>query len=134
VHPAGSKRLLALEFRALLTALVILSLYGCSKAPSALDSGARRAAAGGNEIATLSWTAPTRNSDGSKITDLAGYYIYYGTSPSNLSQRIEVRDPGTTTYTVSNLRSGTTYYFSVAAFTTGGAKGGASFTVSKKIP
>jgi hypothetical protein len=51
-----------------------------------------------------------------------------------LNEKIEVRDPGTTTYTVGHLRSGTTYYFSVAAFTATGIKGGASFTVSKKIP
>jgi uncharacterized membrane protein len=82
----------------------------------------------------VSWTAPTRNSDGSKITDLAGYTISYGTNPNNLDERIEVRDPGTTTTTVGHLRSGTTYYFSVAALTTRGTKGGASFTVSKTIP
>jgi hypothetical protein len=127
VHPARSERLLALG-------LVTLILYGCSKAPPTLDTGSTRSTTGGNGIATLSWTAPTRNSDGSKITDLAGYTIYYGTNPNNLNEKIEVRDPGTTTYTVGHLRSGTTYYFSVAAFTATGIKGGASFTVSKKIP
>ncbi len=132
MHPAGSQRLLALGLVTL--GLVTFGLYGCSKAPPALDGGSRRAAAGGNESATLSWTAPTRNSDGSKITDLAGYTIYYGTNPNKLNQRIEVRDPGTTTYTVGHLRSGTTYYFSVAAFTATGTKGAPSFTVSKKTP
>ncbi len=85
-------------------------------------------------MATLSWAAPTRNSDGSKITGLAGYTIHYGTNPNNLNETIEVRDPGTTTYTVGHLRSGTTYYFSVTAVTATGIKGGASFMVSKKIP
>jgi hypothetical protein len=29
---------------------------------------------------TLSWTAPTQNDDGSTLTDLAGYRIYWGTT------------------------------------------------------
>ena len=32
---------------------------------------------------TLSWTAPTENEDGSALTDLAAYKIYYGTSPGS---------------------------------------------------
>ena len=28
---------------------------------------------------TLNWTAPTTNTDGTALTDLAGYKIYYGT-------------------------------------------------------
>jgi hypothetical protein len=107
----------------LLTAAVILSLYGCAKAPSAR-----------NGVATVSWIAPTQNSDGSKIADLAGYYIFYGTSPKALNQFIQVSDPRATTYTVSNLRSGATYYFSVAAFTASGKRGDASATVSKTVP
>jgi hypothetical protein len=90
--------------------------------------------AGGNGTATLSWTTPPQNADGSKITNLAGYYIYYGTSPNNLNQRIQVTDPQTTSYTVSKLRSGTTYYFSIVAFTSNGIRGIASPTVSKSIP
>jgi hypothetical protein len=107
----------------LLTAAVILSLYGCAKAPPA-----------GYGVATVSWIAPTQNSDGSKITDLAGYYIFYGTSPSTLNQFIQVSNPRTTAYTISNLRSGTTYYFSVVAFTASGKRSGASPTMSKIIP
>ena len=33
---------------------------------------------------TLSWTPPTQNDDGSPLTDLAGYYVYAGSSPDNL--------------------------------------------------
>jgi len=111
------------QYRTILSAAIILSLYGCAKAPPA-----------GNGVATVSWIAPTQNSDGSKITDLAGYYIFYGTSPKTLNQFIQVSDPRTMAYTISNLRSGTTYYFSVVAFTASGKRGGASPTVSKTIP
>ncbi|MDE2050811.1 MAG: putative Ig domain-containing protein, partial [Gammaproteobacteria bacterium] len=36
---------------------------------------------GSTGTAAVSWTAPTTNSDGSALTDLAGYHVYYGTSP-----------------------------------------------------
>jgi hypothetical protein len=83
--------------------------------------------------ATLSWTAPTTNTDGSAVTDLAGYHIYYGTSPSSLSAVIDVANPATTNYTVSNLTSGT-WYFAVNAYTTGGADSALSNTGTKSIP
>lgn len=83
--------------------------------------------------ATLSWTAPTTNTDGSAVTNLAGYHIYYGTSPSSLSTMIDVSNPATTTYTVSNLSSGT-WYFAVNAYTTNGTDSALSNTDSKSIP
>ncbi len=39
--------------------------------------------------ATLSWTPPTQNTDGSPLTDLAGYRVYWGTSSGNYP---ELRD------------------------------------------
>lgn len=73
-----------------------------------------------NGTATLSWSAPTDNSNGSPITGLAGYNIYYGTDPSNLTKSIDVSGASTTTYTVTGLTAGT-YYFAVAAYNTEGA-------------
>ena len=75
--------------------------------------------------ATLSWTAPTQNTDGTAISGLAGYYIYYGTSASALSQTVQVANPGLLTYTVQGLAAGT-WYFSVVAYTSGGAQSAAS--------
>ncbi|MGD0494172.1 MAG: putative Ig domain-containing protein [Steroidobacteraceae bacterium] len=66
--------------------------------------------------ASLSWTAPTQNTNGTPLTDLAGYTIYYGTSPSEMTQTIQVADPSATSYVVGNLSAGT-YYFAVAAYT-----------------
>ena len=31
--------------------------------------------------AALSWTRPTQNTDGKALNDLAGYRVYFGTSP-----------------------------------------------------
>jgi hypothetical protein len=109
---------------AVLALVIVLALTGCTTSPSA----------GAKGVATVSWVAPARNSDGSQIADLAGYTIYYGTSPNKLNQRIQVTDPETTTYTVKELRSGTTYYFNVVAFTAAGTKSGPSPTVAKAIP
>jgi hypothetical protein len=113
---------------AVLALIILLALTGCTKLPNAGATSKERG------VATVSWVAPARNSDGSQITDLAGYTIYYGTSPNKLDQHIQVPDPEATTYTVKQLRSGTTYYFNVAAVTAAGTKGGASSTVSKAIP
>ena len=83
--------------------------------------------------ATLTWTAPTTNTDGSAVTDLAGYHIHYGTSPSAMSTVIDVANPGTMSYTVNNLASGT-WYFAVDAYTTSGMDSALSNTGSKSIP
>lgn len=83
--------------------------------------------------ATLSWTAPTMNSDGSALTDLAGYHVYYGTSPSAMSTVVNLGSASTTTYTLNSLASGT-WYFSVTSYTTSGLESALSNTVSKVIP
>lgn len=83
--------------------------------------------------ATLSWTAPTTNTDGSALTDLAGYHIHYGNSPSSLSTVIDVASPGTLSYTVGSLASGT-WYFAVSAYTTSGLESALSSTGTKAVP
>jgi hypothetical protein len=83
--------------------------------------------------ASLSWTAPTQNTDGTPLTGLAGYTIYYGTSPGALTETIELAIPSATGYVVSSLSSGT-YYFAVAAYTTVGTQSAQSSAVSKTIP
>jgi len=74
----------------------------------------------GTGTATVSWTAPTTNTDGSPMGTITGYYIYYGPSPAAMTQTIRVTDdPSATSYVVKHLRPGT-YYFSVAASTASG--------------
>src|ERR1700686_4746433 len=46
--------------------------------------------------AALSWTAPDQNTDGSTLTNLAGYRIYYGTSANTLDQVIQINTVGIT--------------------------------------
>jgi len=83
--------------------------------------------------ATLNWTPPTQNSDGSALVDLAGYKIVYGTSSSSLSQQIDLATAGLTSYVVQNLASGT-YYFALKAYNTTGIESDLSNIASKTIP
>ena len=68
---------------------------------------------------TLSWSAPTQNDDGSALTDLAGYKIYYGRSTGNYSNQVRIDNPSVTTFVVENL-SPDTYYFAATAFNLAG--------------
>jgi len=76
--------------------------------------------------------APTKNTDGTALTDLAGYRILYGVSVSALSSTIDVSNPAVTTYAVENLSPGT-WYFCVKATTTANAESACSNTASKTI-
>jgi hypothetical protein len=82
--------------------------------------------------ATLSWTAPTVNTDGSALTNLSGYRIYYGTSAGALDQTIQLSGTGLITYVISNL-SPATYYFALTAINSLGIESDKSNIVSKVI-
>ncbi len=83
--------------------------------------------------ATLTWTAPTENTNGTALTDLVGYRIYYGTSPASLSHVVELSSPGETSYTIGDLAAGI-WYFAAAAYTSVGTQSALSSIVSKSIP
>ncbi len=70
--------------------------------------------------AMISWMPPTTNTDGSALTNLAGYRIAYGTSASALNTVANVPTAGVTSYTIDNLSAGT-WYFTVTAYTSSGA-------------
>lgn len=82
--------------------------------------------------ATLSWTPPTTNTDGTTLTNLAGFRILYGPSTAQLTQTIQVANPSVNAYVVSNLVPGT-YYFTVRAYTSGGAESTNSNVVTKLV-
>lgn len=86
-----------------------------------------------NGSVTLSWTPPTQNTDGSTLSNLAGYRIQYGSSQSALTQTIQITNPGMATYVVTGLSSGT-WYFAVKAYSSGGAESANSNVVNKTIP
>ncbi len=86
-----------------------------------------------NGTAVINWTPPTENTDGSTLTDLDGFYVVYGRAANLLDQRVDVTNQGLTTYTVTNLASGT-WYFGVSAYTTSGGTSEISNVGSKTIP
>lgn len=65
--------------------------------------------------ATLSWVAPTQRTDGTPLTNLAGYTISYGRMSGVYDYTIDVPNPGITTYVVENLVPGE-WYFSLKAY------------------
>jgi hypothetical protein len=82
-----------------------------------------------NGTATLSWKAPTTNTDGTPVTPLSGYTIYYGTSPSALSHSISAGATATS-YEITGLAPGT-WYFAIAADAKVGTKSAMSNIGSK---
>ena len=82
--------------------------------------------------ASLSWEAPSTNEDGTSLTDLNGYKIYYGTAPGNYTQNVDVGN--VTTYTFTNLTDGQTYYFVATAYNSAGVESSYSNEVTKIIP
>jgi len=82
--------------------------------------------------ATVTWSPPTQNVDGTAISALAGYRVMYGTTAGKLTQTLEVKNAGLTSLVVENL-SPATYYFAVKAFTTDGAESDPSNVASKVV-
>ena len=85
-----------------------------------------------NGTATVSWALPTTNSDGTPLTNLAGFHIYYGTSADSLNQMMDVTNSSVSTYVLTNLGPAT-WYFGVKAYTTSGAESSISNIASKTI-
>tara|TARA_R110002096_G_scaffold8803_2_gene35851 strand:- start:5249 stop:7762 length:2514 start_codon:yes stop_codon:yes gene_type:complete len=82
---------------------------------------------------TLNWTAPTENDDGSALTDLAGYKLYWGTVSGNYPNSITINNPSVTTYIVDNLSPGT-YEFVATSFNSSGVESIYSGTATKTVP
>lgn len=77
--------------------------------------------AGQTGTATLSWNPVS--------PPLTGYKVYYGTTSQTYSPSVDV---GNTTSTMISLPIGTTYYFALTAYNSGG-ESGFSQEVSKPI-
>ena len=85
-----------------------------------------------NGSATLSWSPPTLRTDGTPLSNLAGYRIHYGNAAGEYSSKITINSAGITTYVVENLGPGT-WYFVTTAFDSTGAESDYSNVASKKI-
>ena len=65
----------------------------------------------------VSWTPPLTRTDGSILDaeEIAGYRIYFGNSPDELIQLVDINDGDATGYTITCLHQGG-YYFAVTAY------------------
>lgn len=82
--------------------------------------------------ATLSWQPPTERTDGSALSNLSGYRIYYGTAQGNYPNLVRLTNPGLTSYVIENLAGGT-WYFVMTAVDGGGLESARTNPVSKTI-
>jgi len=83
--------------------------------------------------ASLSWSKPTLNTDGSPLTNLAGFIVRYGTNAAALSSQFSVGSPNATSAQIDNLTSGN-WFFEVAAVSAANVTGPFSSIVGMAIP
>lgn len=89
----------------------------------------------GTNSATLRWSPPNQNTDGTELRNLAGYKIYMrlNSDAVGAATPIVVNDSLIHTYTVNNLARGT-WYFAMLAFNSQGAESNLTEVVHKVIP
>jgi fibronectin type 3 domain-containing protein len=85
-------------------------------------------------MASITWTAPTQNTDDTELTNLTGFKIYYGEVESNLDVSITIDDSDAYAWVIEDLKPGTTYYFAVTAVNSQGIESAFSSIASKFIP
>ena len=115
----------------------VVSVPVTSTTPVASTSSSSSSSSGGTsgsatENVTLSWSAPTENTNGSALTNLTGYIIYYGTSAGAMTQTIDINTVGMLTYVVGDLSAGN-WYFQIVAVNAAGVESSPSATVNASI-
>lgn len=85
-----------------------------------------------SSVTTLTWAAPTTRDDQSALTNLAGYYVYYGQRSGEYVQKIAVSDPSTTSHLIRDLSPGT-WYFAVSAYDDNGFESHPSSEISRTL-
>ena len=83
--------------------------------------------------AHLSWNAPVLNTDNSRLTDLAGFKIYYGPEMGNPVFEVDVPNPNRSELTLAfdPSNEGVCHYFSMTAYNSINIESSMSEEVSK---
>jgi hypothetical protein len=81
--------------------------------------------------AMLSWNPPTQNTDGTPLSNLAGYRVYWGTSQGNYTNSATI-SAGLASYVVEQLTPAT-WYFALTAVNSAGAESAYSNVASKQV-
>jgi hypothetical protein len=82
--------------------------------------------------ATLSWNPPTQNSDGTSLTNLAGFKVYWGSTQGSYPNSVTLNNPGLSTYMVEQLTPAT-WYFVTTSFNGQGVESSYSNVASKTV-
>ena len=103
--------------------LAAVFAFACVMSPTFADDGMP---------ILLVWTPPTANDDGSVLSDLAGYYVYTGTTPDTLipSYFTNVSVPAI----VLRYPQGSVHYFGVTAVNVNGIESAMTPVLSTITP
>jgi hypothetical protein len=84
-----------------------------------VDTTYNIACTGGKDYSDVSWTAPTHNTDGTPLTNLGGFKIYYATTQAGVANAtpIIIANPAATTYRI-NGQPNSVYYYQMTAYNT----------------
>jgi hypothetical protein len=82
--------------------------------------------------AALTWMPPTENDDGTTLTNLTGYKVYWGTSPTDFSNSITLTNPGLTSYVIDHLTPAT-WYFAASSLNADGVESDLSNVATKTV-
>ena len=81
---------------------------------------------------SISWVAPHENVDGSALTDLSSYRIYYGTESRAYTESMDVMDPAATAHAFS-APSGD-YYITMTALDADGNESAYANEILRTVP
>lgn len=87
---------------------------------------------GASSSVTFSWVPPTENSNGSPLTNLAGYKIHYGTASQDYTHVVALNNPSLNRYVLDSLPSGT-YYFAITAYNSAGVESNLSGEIATTL-
>jgi hypothetical protein len=86
----------------------------------------------GSGEAMVSWLAPSENTDGTVLTDLTGFNIYYSQDPLNFDQVVTLDCYWCLWTRINNLGPGT-WYFAVKSYNRAGVESSYSRILSKRV-
>lgn len=115
-------------------ACLMIALFSAAN----VSAGARAAVVAGPDAVTaatgsavVTWSRPSENTDGSPLTNLAGYVLYYGTGSFMPSTAIHI-EANATAMEIQNLSPGN-WYFQIESVNSEGMQSELSPTVFKTI-
>jgi hypothetical protein len=83
--------------------------------------------------ATLTWQPPALNTDGTPLTNLAAFKVYWGATQGAYPNSTHIANGAARTHTVTGLASGT-WYFVVTALSASGSESPRSNVWQKTVP